>query len=169
MVISNISEYDATKSNEILNKQKLISAIINTVLVVNSTTVFKSPEDSKIKYSSMTGVCGDQIDSDTVKRTACCTPSDVKHLYDVLVHNGKFVLFSDKPQSSVKLPAVTSVKTQQKVNYNVDIEYRNEAFVPLTHCTSYFNGTLHVVGKSTIKNVYHASKITQQSSITSHH
>lgn len=113
--------------------------------------------EKKSEYSDVLDVCNMPLNTSLFDRTGCCTPSDVKHLFKVLVSDGKFVLFSEKPKT-VKLPAVTSVKTQQKIHLNVPVTSINDKYSKSKQCLNYFNGTLHIVGRSTVKNVYHASK-----------
>ena len=105
------------------------------------------------------------IDED-ILRIVCCTPEDVRHLYNVLFEDQKVVGFTDlvnqKKISDHSLPPVTSVKKQRKENFNLPLESRSISPDNLLNqgenspCKSYFNGTLHVIGASTMHNVYHA-------------
>ena len=140
---------------EIQSRQSRLSKAINDTLLNRAIPLVK--KERKSEYSEVLDVCNVPLESSLFDRTGCCTPSDVKHLFKVLVQDNKFVLFSEKPKP-IKLPAVTSVKTQQKIHLNVPVLSINDKFSTSQQCKSYFNGTLHVVGRSTVKNVYHASK-----------
>lgn len=142
-------------TEEIQAHQFKLSKVLNDTLLKHASSFVK--KEKKSEYSSVLDVCNVPEDSSLFDRTGCCTPSDVKHLFNVLVQDNKFVLFSEKPKT-VKLPAVTSVKTQQKIHLNVPVSSINEKYSQSKQCTNYFDGTLHVVGRSTVKNVYHASK-----------
>ncbi len=112
-----------------------------------------------------------KLADEDILRIVCCTPEDVRHLFNVLFEDQKVVGFTDlvnmKKISDHSLPPVTSVKKQRKENFNLPLESRllNAAseYNILTQgknspCKSYFNGTLHVIGASTMHNVYHAGK-----------
>lgn len=108
-----------------------------------------------------------------ILRIVCCTPEDVRHLFNVLFEDQKIVGFTDlvnmKKISDHSLPPVTSVKKQRKENFHLPLESRflnavsEDNFLnnkeKNSPCKSYFNGTLHVIGASTMHNVYHAGKI----------
>ena len=113
---------------------------------------------------------------DDILRIVCCTPEDVRHLYNVLFENQKIVGFTDsvnkkKGSDHNLLPSVTSVKKQRKENFNLPLEYRslkatfqddNRIDGKNSPCKSYFNGTLHVIGASTMHNVYHAGYLKKK-------
>lgn len=139
--------------------------------------------EKNYKYSEVQGICKHVRDENDRNRVGCCTPSDVRHLYNVMISKeGNMVIFqnpdaaadtttSTSTTSTVtssksttirgsnkgQLPAISSVKQQAKINFNMPIEYRSEK-MDMRQCTKYFNGTLHVIGRSTVKNVYHACK-----------
>ena len=95
--------------------------------------------------------------TDLISRTGCCSPSDVRHIYNAMIKDEKLVLFKRSATGKVfTLPPVTSVKKMERDNFNIPIiseDLRKNENLP---CKYYFNGTLHVIGKSTIHNVYHA-------------
>jgi hypothetical protein len=108
---------------------------------------------------------GKTTDSSTnLQRIACCTPSDVRHLFNALFAGNHLISFDQGLKSDVPktLPAVTSVKKQRKENFNIPFEVRRSKDASnlfQSSCKSYFNGTLHVIGLSTVHNVYHAGNI----------
>lgn len=92
------------------------------------------------------------------ERIGCCYPNDVKVLYNVMILNKKLVLHSSKTQIEVpRVPPVKSLHAQKLTDFNLPISTEIGPF-PTRSCKHYFNGTLHVVGRSTALNVYHASK-----------
>lgn len=114
-------------------------------------------------YSVVRDLCHNLIGTADYDRVACCTPNDVRHLYNVLIDDNKLVMFVENPKDyenkgEGKLPPVQSVLSRQKVSNSLPIEYRQGPLVPTQHCTRYFNGTLHFPGRSTVYNVYHARK-----------
>ncbi len=157
---------------------QMLHEVINTTIFVNSpfkpistldSFPYKITLDSRngrdnFQYSDVQNVCNNvKKDTDRI-RVGCCTPSDVRHIYNVMIsQDGKMIIFQnpDSAASSrnnkLHLPPVSSVKQQAKINFNIPTEYRSEK-LDISKCTRYFNGTLHVVGRSTVKNVYHACK-----------
>jgi hypothetical protein len=165
---------------------RMLQEVINTTIFHPPTSIDHpfyqiplSPTNivDNYKYSELQGVCKHVKDEVDRTRIGCCTPNDVRHLYNAMISkDGKMVMFqkpdtasrtstssslqsfnaiaSSKPGGSV-LPTISSVKQQAKINFNMPIEYRNE-HLDISKCTRYFNGTLHVIGRSTVKNVYHA-------------
>lgn len=156
---------------------RLLHSVINETIFTSSTSTSTSslqdmpyylPLKSSIstsssKYTEVMNVCDNVKDlSEDAKRTVCCTPHDVRHLHHVKIQKGKFIFFQD-PTSTAKLvtkfPPVSSVKQQNKMDFNMEVmEVKSEAMQPQQHCDKYYDGTLHVIGRSTVKNVYHASK-----------
>jgi len=59
------------------------------------------------------------------------------------------------PPASDALPRITSVRLQAQFYFNMPIELSSDSF-PSPQCREVFDGTLHVIGRSTAKNVYHA-------------
>ena len=100
------------------------------------------------------------------RRYGCCKGMSVKYLYNVMLEDGNIVLFEGRKfnkSTSVALRAVTRVPYVQSVlkrkTYNFDwpIEHRKADF-NRTKCKLFINGTLHVVGRLTTNNLFHASK-----------
>lgn len=114
------------------------------------------------KKGSISNLCdGLSVDSE-VTRTACCTPKDTRVITDAMLDKGKLFIFSGPPDSSrsyeTGLPAVNTVKGQGKFDFNLPVEYIHEDMEKSSRCKAYYNGTLHIIGRSTTHNVYHASK-----------
>lgn len=147
-------------------KQFVLSTVINETLSMHTGLALVESRDSV--HSTMGNMCDKLQLPEEQKRTACCTPSDVKHLHNVLLTGNKFVMFTNDSSQKYNLPGVTSVRTQQKINFFMGVENRNGTFsFSSPQCNNgYFNGTLHIVGKSTVKNVYHACKHNTQSNVS---
>eukprot|EP01034_Spumella_vulgaris_P037703 gene37703-46514_t len=91
-------------------------------------------------------------------RLACCKPQGIKYLYNVQLDNGKLVLFAGGTGQSfhnVTLPDIPSIVRRKVVNFNLPVERRQGAFNP-AKCKIFINGTLHVFGRSTTNNLFHA-------------
>jgi hypothetical protein len=151
-----------------IEKQRKLSLAINATLALTNVTFPKLINDETglmnwDKKSSINNICYNLPGDDHKQRTGCCQPLDVRHLYNVMIEKGKLILFlGDTPhthssQNARKIPPVMSIKSQSKSYYNMNVEERYGK-MPRDECKSYFDGTLHVIGRSTVKNVYHASK-----------
>lgn len=106
-------------------------------------------------------VCGSVAHTRYNLSTICCSPTDTRHIYNVLIEDRKLIFFVKKGSSKpvAVLPPVMSTKRQSHINFNLPIEYREGPLEPDRHCKRYFNGTLHVPGRSTVHNIYHACKL----------
>lgn len=151
-----------------IEKQMKLSLAINATLALTNLTYPKLINDEITlmnwdKKSSINELCYNLPLEDHKQRTGCCQPLDVRHLYNVMIEKGKIILFlGDSPrthssQNTRKIPPVMSIRTQSKSYFNMDVEERYGK-MPRDECKAYFDGTLHVLGRSTVKNVYHASK-----------
>eukprot|EP01038_Epipyxis_sp_PR26KG_P014182 gene14182-19033_t len=128
--------------------------------------------NSSSQLSSVKRICDVPfVDSNNYDRTVCCTPSDVVHLFNIKINsnsnsnsnnnnklNGKELLyFANSQQEIPQLPSVTSVKMQKSIFFTLPIKLqivdKTQKFNE--YCQHYFHGTLHVIGRSTTKNVYH--------------
>lgn len=56
-----------------------------------------------------------------------------------------------------RLPPIVSLVRRQNRPFNMQVERRISNFAD-AKCRSYFNGTLHVMGRLTTQNLYHACK-----------
>jgi len=167
--------FEIVDVNEIARNQQRLSAVIHDTL--NS---LRPSEEIGTKYfdkCAITDVCQtlthydydgiahDAADGKNKLRMGCCTPSDVRQLYNILLEGNKIFVFQKDgapPPRVTSLPDITSVKKQRKDNFNIPLRFR-KSNLPITeimtnksYCRSYFNGSLHIIGSSTIHNVYHA-------------
>lgn len=121
--------------------------------------VFPSVVKEEHEEGSAAGLCRDK--EEELGRLGCCAPSDAIYLENVIVKNGKFVVHlghnHSHPAKSYSLPGVKSVHMQRPVTFSMQVDQKH-GLLSQRHCTSFFNGTLHVFGRSTTHNVYHASK-----------
>lgn len=105
----------------------------------------------------------DEYDESIKSRIGCCYPNDSKLLFNVMIQHNRLVVFipSDSKQTisneELKLPPIKSLQKQATSLFNMEVEVRRESF-PRNSCKSVYNGTLHVVGRSSANNVYHTSK-----------
>ncbi len=90
-------------------------------------------------------------------RMGCCQPTDMRYLHNVAVRKGKFVAFVGEKRilRNIELPPIVSLHMQKKVSFSMSVEENIDKFDPLHHCKTFFNGTLHVIGRTTAHNVYH--------------
>jgi hypothetical protein len=97
---------------------------------------------------------------------ACCEPADVKYLHNARIAGGKIYLHIDhaadgRPANrklrmeKLKLPDIVSVHLRAHQKFNMEVIAQTGPF-RTSACTSYFDGTLHVSGRVTAHNVYHA-------------
>lgn len=132
-----------------------------TLSVFQEKVVVKASHIAGSAFTEVREVCHNFLNTADYGRVGCCVPNDIKHLYNVMIENRKLIFF--RPDSSSPglgtLPPVSTVKAQKKHNFNLPIEYRDGPLIPSKHCTRYFNGTLHIPGRSTVHNVYHACKL----------
>jgi hypothetical protein len=102
------------------------------------------------------------VDSKERKRTVCYTSSETRILRNVKMQDNGLTLFNVSLDERTKDPAlhpIASKKPQQTVHFTMKLQYDNRIFDRLRFCKSFYNGTLHIVGKFTTHNVYHASMI----------
>jgi hypothetical protein len=142
-----------------LNKD-VIDGIIRETLKGLPASLWKIPlqKEESCKKSSIGRMC-DRFPSDSLekKRSVCCTPIDTRIVRNALIERGELHLFGGS--SFEQLPPVNSVKNQATLNFLPPVKVRKEEFDHTKHCKSYFNGTLHIIGKSTVHNVYHAGNL----------
>ena len=156
-----------------LTQQRKISRAINESMALNNFTWPVNSFDNSLangtnpNVSYLHELCHSLHGSDNIKRTGCCQPTDVRHLYNVMISKGKMVFFDgtgSKTGSKAAiplLPKIKSLKTQHTYEFNMPIE-RTSEFFPPKQCKKIFEGTLHVIGRSTAKNVYHAGKVERE-------
>ena len=120
----------------------------------------------------MEGLCSNLLNKIDRERVACCpnVNGGILYLHNVQVLNGKIVFFTGRSEHDgrnldgtakypavLKLPPIKSVIRRKVTEFSLPVEVRNQNF-PIADCKSYFNGTLHVIGRQTTQNLYHTSK-----------
>jgi hypothetical protein len=146
-------------TQEILNKLLIKPEIIGNLPKEWIVPLRKLSKES----SSIETICNRfPEDSKERKRTVCCTPSDTRVLRNVKIQENRIILFNVSSKERVKetsLHPITLTKPQQTLHFTMKLQYNDGLFNESIGCKSYYNGTLHVVGKFTTHNVYHASMI----------
>jgi hypothetical protein len=118
------------------------------------------------------GLCSNLKEPRERQRLACCSSVNggVLYLHNVQFASGRIVSFarardnngynldgtSRTPPSA--LPAINSITRRKVKEFTMRTETKAEA-LSLSNCTSYFNGTLHVLGRQTTQNLYHVCKL----------
>jgi hypothetical protein len=103
--------------------------------------------------SSVSNICG----AGSSSRIGCCQPKDSRILYNVIAKHGKFLAYLGAAPTKSRefdLPPIKSLHVQVPVTYSMKVEERYSNFEE-KYCKSYFNGTLHVIGRTTAHNIYH--------------
>ncbi|RYH28453.1 hypothetical protein EON65_12095 [archaeon] len=113
--------------------------------------------------SIVQGLCEPLSHTSDVTRSSCCSSPRMRHIYNVLFEADKMVLFGGRNQTHMnslpkRLQGVRSYKMQQEIFFNRDIVTRDEEFNPAIQCKTYFEGTLHIIKRSTTHNVYHSGE-----------
>ena len=114
-------------------------------------------------YSDVTGQCGEVKETGDHGRVACNRPAKVKLIYNVKVDsNGITLYYGGASSSSVanglmhtSLPGIESVYHRTTTTFNLRVRRSKEVFSP-DLCSHYVDGTLHVMGRQTTDNVFHA-------------
>jgi hypothetical protein len=144
------------KISESKNKKEILDEIIRKS-VENINHEWIVPVEAENGQSKIQKMCDRFVPKrKESNRTACCTPIDTRIVRNVLIHQKELHVFTNTPVGG--LPTVDSVKQQATLKFGLPVKSRPEAFDINKHCNNYFNGTLHVIGRSTVHNVYHASK-----------
>ena len=147
-----------------------ISVELLLELLTETTAQTSSLTQHKLKTIVNQSVISERCDNydESIKnRNGCCYPNDAKLLYNVMIEKKRLIVFLPKESSNnnqilskegeLKLPPIKSLQKQATSLFNMEVEVRYEAF-PSRLCKSVYNGTLHVIGRSSANNVYHASK-----------
>ena len=80
-----------------------------------------------------------------------------------MIQNGRFYVFHGVgtqrcPKiASTDLPGIPSVVMRHQSTYVMGVEKKEGSYPPAA-CKAVVNGTLHVYGKQTVQNLFHASK-----------
>lgn len=128
-------------------------------LEMNTTGVPNIPIQRSVSVAL--GACHHLRASSDYDRIGCATPNDVRHLYNVKILHGRLVVYlgdDDYNRTQWNLPSVRSIIPRKRQASRLPISFVKGPMIPETHCKSYFNGTLHFTGRSTVHNVYHARK-----------
>lgn len=80
-----------------------------------------------------------------------------------MIENGKIILFKNPGDTkgcgkALDLPSIPSIVQRKIISFTMKTEGRLEKF-PSSLCKGYVNGTLHVYGRQTTQNLFHASKL----------
>lgn len=150
---------------------KLIQSIsVDILLKLLTETIPKSSlplNHHRLSKNESVSIISERCDNydDSIKsRIGCCYPNDAKLLYNIMIEKKKIIIYlstENKQRISneiLKLPAIKSLQKQSTSLFNMEVEVRYDTF-PNRLCKSVYNGTLHIVGRSSANNVYHASKI----------
>lgn len=164
LVITFVSLFSIVVCKKATGRASLIREVLDeTLSLFREKVIVKASDISGSIFTEIREVCHNIRNTNDYNRVGCCVPNDVKHIYNVLIENKKLIFF--RPDSSSPglgtLPPVSTVKAQKKHNFNLPIEYRDGPLIPSKHCSRYFNGTLHIAGRSTVHNVYHACKLIE--------
>ena len=108
--------------------------------------------------SSLQNICDNAPNINVSEnRTACCSPTDTRVLYNVKVDKRKIVMFTDKSKTprrnDTTLPPILSLWRMQLQPYKLQLKIENNT--EPAQCKEYFDGTLHVMGRKTTHNLYH--------------
>ena len=160
-------------TEEVLKRQHLISSTIEKTFRRLDEPL--APEDlsgyfTGTHYSSMGGVCSNlqSLTNDSQSfhtHYACVQPHGAHYIHNTMISNGKFIVFYDnathaKLAGNMELPTIVSMHMQKRYSFSMPMEKRIGVFPPPectgSHSDRYFDGTLHVTGRSTVKNVYHS-------------
>lgn len=142
---------------EAKNLQYILSSSINATMndfEVNPQLKLIDIESLKTASSKQLNICDH---SEFAPRFSCCL-SQTRYLFNVMIQDGKFIFFDDSSLNDndavQQLPPIASVLLQQIHNFNMPIK-REKGKFSASSCNSFFDGTLHVIGRRTVKNVYH--------------
>jgi hypothetical protein len=147
--------------------QTLLSKVIDDTFRGNNPASMPGFKNGSINYlqssvSHLQHVCGKSAHAGE-DRIGCCSPTDTRHLFNVMIDHGKFIMFTGNKSSSLTskdskhhtLTNIKSVKMRRQHDFKMNLEERSESF-PSSKCKNTFHGTLHVIGRGTTHNVYHA-------------
>ena len=108
-------------------------------------------------YDICSGLIGEYL-------IACCKPSNVKIMENVMVRNGEFHLYaghrmhrnkSTRLLSALALPPISNLYYRQVSKFTMKVNVKYEA-LHADSCKSFFNGTLQVSSRWSIHNLFHA-------------
>jgi hypothetical protein len=170
IILCILSGYVSSMRNliEVGSKQEDISRLIRESLIAYGydpaseahrvAHLVKLPEDKSEIHSMCDRLQFNHEHDYDLYRFSCCAPAEVRHLYNVMIADKKIIYYNkDKiqPNHHLSVPKIKSMRLQQAYYFSMEIEESEQAF-QRSRCKSYFNGTLHVIGRGTVKNVYHS-------------
>ena len=144
-----------------ISVELLLELLTETTVQASSLTQHKLSKNV-VNQSIISERC-DNYDDSIKSRIGCCYPNDAKLLYNVMIEKQRLLVFLPKgnkrmiSNEELKLPPIKSLQKQATSLFNMEVEVRYDDF-PSSLCKSVYNGTLHVIGRSSANNVYHASK-----------
>ena len=100
----------------------------------------------------------------------CCKPIGTRYINNVMIYNKQFITFllNKKEMKNYqcnntilltnnKLPPLLSVISGKIIPFSMNININDSDIYPPKTCKSIFNGTLHIFGRSSTHNLFHAS------------
>lgn len=147
----NTQYFDKLNKNDRINI--LNDAIKQIILSSNKKTLLhEQHSDLSINNSVKSiirAICPKDLKSNN--RLGCCRPSHLRILNNIMIKDGKIITFQS---NEGQLPRLRSITLRKETHFNMKVEnskqnYRNAG------CSSYINGTLHVMGKFTSNNLFH--------------
>ena len=116
-------------------------------------------EDEKV--SSIGSMCSGLERKEDNDRIGCCKPHNVQYLHNVLVKQKDIVYFrgnsSSHPQRTPKLYPVANVEKRNSKTFQLNVVMVQSNYDPndRNKCPSHVGGTLHVMGRQTVGNLFH--------------
>ena len=141
-----ISSYDESMQ-EILSRSIIYALKNKRFFNLTSNSTWSTHHTMKDTASSISTLCSN--DPELTKRIGCCKPTDTRYIWNTKVDRGAFHLYTEH-KADKEIP-----KVKERFGMSIAYHPQQTALDPAVDCTSYFNGTLHVIGLSTIENVFH--------------
>ena len=124
------------------------------------------PPSDRLDKSVIYGCCKKMTllrdNSSSIDRVGCCTNTNVIHVHNAMISDGHIILYFETAEEAAKvdlnaMPVIVSMHLQQKHFFKMPVKKVIGTFPP-PECNQdkLFEGTLHIHGRSTVKNVYHA-------------
>jgi hypothetical protein len=144
--------FDKLNKNDRINI--LNDAIKQIILSSNKKTeLHEQHSDLSVKNifkSIIRSICPNDLKSNN--RLGCCRPSHLRILHNVMIKDGKIITFQSHEG---QLPRIRSIILRKETHFNMKVESSKQNYLNAS-CSSYVNGTLHVMGKFTSNNLFHA-------------
>ena len=128
---------------------------------IQTSEIFDKNQSSSFQQdqeSMGSDICSfDEINS-KIYRLGCCKPQHIKILKDVILLGGNFyytmkssITFHSMNKSAEELPVIKTSFQGKELRFRLRVS-NNRAIVP---CRKIFNGTLHVIDRATMHNMFH--------------